>query len=306
MVDSPYLQNFLDFLLDIRNRIYDLIPDTPPTEPIVIETRDQDFQRPQTATPIGLGLLQTCRQVHAEFHSRIFARTFQFRNLDTLLALLARWPLARDHMRHVDLRLVSGPQGFDLHALLALSELPLDTLTIRCAEFQGRHVDWVRSLQMSYLLQTRGVRDVTFAPIHKMLDESLAIHDPLAKKLMVQLQRPATARSKLDPIALMPGYPAPGVSGCMPKPPHSWQRRSLADFRECEGDETQQHRMLDPLCKRHRGLMWCSCIGMASPWHFSSTKTDIFFQSAHKRPPRFLNFTSSTGASPVSTLYLRD
>jgi hypothetical protein len=141
MVDSPYLQNFLDFLLDIRNRIYDLIPDTPPTEPIVIETRDQDFQRPQTATPIGLGLLQTCRQVHAEFHSRIFARTFRFRNLDTLLALLARWPLARDHMRHVDLRLVSGPQGFDLHALLALSELPLDTLTIRCAEFQGRHVN---------------------------------------------------------------------------------------------------------------------------------------------------------------------
>jgi hypothetical protein len=57
--------------------------------------------------------------------------------------------------------------------------------------------------------------------MHDLLDGSLVISDPLARKLLIQLQRPAATRSRLDPIAIMLGYPATRVSGCMPQPPHS-------------------------------------------------------------------------------------
>jgi hypothetical protein len=117
---------------------------------------------------------------------------------------------------------------------------------------------------MGYLLQTHSVRTATIAPMHDMLDGSLTISGPLANKLPIQLQRPASTHPKLDRIAMMPEYPAPGVSGCMPQPPSSWERRSLTDVRELEGDETPEHIMLNPLCNRHRGLIWCHCIGMST------------------------------------------
>jgi hypothetical protein len=160
---------------------------------------------------------------------------------------------------------VSGPQGLDIFALHALSELSLDTLTIRSFAVQGRREDWVKSLQMGFLLQIRGARTATIAPMHDILDGSLVITDPLAKKLVIRLQRPAATHPKLDRIAIMPEYPAPGISGRMPQSPSSWERRSLTDFRELEGAESPEHVMLDPLSSRHRGLMWCYCIGMAYP-----------------------------------------
>jgi hypothetical protein len=49
--------------------------------------------------------------------------TFQFRNLDTLIALLARWSLARHFLRHVDVQLVSGPQDLNNYALHAWFDL---------------------------------------------------------------------------------------------------------------------------------------------------------------------------------------
>jgi hypothetical protein len=49
--------------------------------------------------------------------------TFQFRNLDTLIALLARWSLARHFLSHVDVQLVSGPHDLNNYALHAWFDL---------------------------------------------------------------------------------------------------------------------------------------------------------------------------------------
>jgi hypothetical protein len=198
--------------------------------------------------PLELVLLQSCRQVRDELNAALHSKIFQFNDLDTLLAFLAISTNARHLLRHVDVKLVSGPQGLGTYALSALSELYLQTLTIRCFAIQGSEEDWTKSFQIRLLMKTRGVDKVTFAPVQDSMIlylGTLTASDPLGQKLVTQLQRPAmTLRRDPSRLPIMPAYPRPGVSGCMPRPVYP-MRWSVTDFRGFNNFQTFQYTMPD-------------------------------------------------------------
>ena len=200
-----------------------------------------------------------CSQVYTEFKTVLFSTKFRFPNPDILLAFLAKSSQARKHIRHVDVDLISGPLALDLHALQALSELDLDTLTLRCDPVEGNEEDWLKSPKMAMLLRTRGVRKVTFAPVKSFCRlpgaEFLSASDPLGQKLITQLQRPAQPYRR-DPnrIPVMPDSSSIN--------PELW--KSFTDFRGLEEEELPDVLMMDPLCHRHQGLLWCNCISMSA------------------------------------------
>ncbi|CAD0111563.1 unnamed protein product, partial [Aureobasidium uvarum] len=130
---------FFSLSLDIRIKIYHQVLET--DDPIAIKTNNKNFYEPQARVKLNLGLMQASKQVHREFNQVLFARVFGFGNLDTLLSLLVQSGAVRRWLSHVDLQLEAGPYDLDLYALQALSEVPLQTLTLRIPATEGPEED---------------------------------------------------------------------------------------------------------------------------------------------------------------------
>lgn len=261
----------MNFPRDVRDCIYEYALEQPPTEPITIRLdKDKDFDKPRTTAKLGLSLMSTCKQVHDEVEAMIFSRVFKFSNLDIMLAFLVKSATARRYLRHVDVQLESGPFDLDYFALLALCQLNLHTLTLRCHAVEGNEQDWTKSIEMNVLLETRGVRRVTLAPVDQSNHPdvgSLTSSSELGKKLITLLQRPVrTPREDPDQEPVMPDV--------IEEPEYPCLGYSVTDFEDLEDEEPSDIMVLDPLCAPHEALWWCDCIGWSTPDNFFSHWTD--------------------------------
>jgi hypothetical protein len=201
--------------------------------------------------------MQVSKQVNEEFTEVLFSQKFYFHNPDLLLAFLAKSSEARRYLRHVDLRLVAGRQGLEMYGLQALSELFLDTLTLRCDPVRGNEEDWKKSPEMRMLLRTRGINKVTLAAVrdtyYPIATKWISANDLLGRIIITQLERPAPPFRR-DPWRI------PVMPDTIPEPEGFHLRKSLTNFRGLEEKEALEVLMLDPLCRRHEGLLWCHCI----------------------------------------------
>jgi hypothetical protein len=200
-----------------------------------------------------------------------------------LLGFLAISTNARHLLRHVDVTLVSGSEGLGTYAQNALSELNLQTLTIRCFPIKGSEGDWTKCFKLRLLMKTRGVKKVTLAAPESIMNPQirwLTASDPLGHKLVTQLLRPAiTPRRDLSRLPIMPDYPRPGVSGCMPRPvyPMRWSITDFRGFNSLRNFRNPWYLMPDPLCDEHKDAPSCQCIGSSTLIPFSPSRlADIF------------------------------
>lgn len=264
----------MDFPRDVRDRVYEYVLEQSLSEAIVIRLeKDKEFGKPRTTAKLGLSLKASCKQVHDEVEDMIFSRVFKFSNLDVLLAFLVKSATARQRLRHVDVQLESGPFDLDYFALLALSQLHLHTLTLRCHAVQGREEDWTRSIEINVLLQTRGVRRVTLGPVDQTDDpdvSSLTTSCELGHKLITLLQRPAYTPRE-DPCF------SPIMPDVIEEPEYPCLGYSVTDFEDLEDEEPSDIPLLDPICGRHKDSWWCDCIGSSTPDHQSFRLTDSCF-----------------------------
>ncbi|KAH0283279.1 hypothetical protein M436DRAFT_67757 [Aureobasidium namibiae CBS 147.97] len=257
--------NFMDFPPDVRNRVYEYALEQALSEPIIVRLdKDKNFDKPRAITKLNLNLMRASKQVHDEVEDMIFSRVFKFANLDIMLAFLVQSATARQQLRHVDIQLESGPFDLNFFALLALSNLNLHTLTLRCHAVQGPEEDWIKSLEMNVLLETRGVGRVTLAPVdplHHLDIGSLTGDSELGKKLITLLQRPAHT-SRRDPAL------APIMPDVIEQPSYPCLGYSVTDFEDLEDDEPSDLVILDPLCISQEALWWCDCIAnkLKSEW----------------------------------------
>ena len=248
----------MDFPRDVRIRVYEYALEQSPSEPITVRLdKDEHFDKPRINTKLNSNLMRASKQVHDEVEDMMFSRVFKFANLDILLAFLVKSATARQHLRHVDIQLESGPFDLDPFALMALANLNLHTLTLRCHAAQGPEEDWIKSLEMNILLQTRGVGRVTLAPVdplHHLDVGSLTSDSKLGKKLITLLQRPAVTPRR-DPKL------APTMPDVIEQPSYPCLGYSVTDFEGLEDEEPSNYLILDPLCIPHEALWWCDCIG---------------------------------------------
>ena len=248
----------MDFPRDVRNRVYEYALEQSPSEPITVRLdKDNNFDKPRINTKLNLPLMRASKQVHDEVEDMIFSRVFKFANLDILLAFLVKSASARQHLRHVDIQLESGPCDLDQFALMALANLNLHTLTLRCHAVEGAEEDWIKSLEMNVLLETRGVGRVTLAPVDPIHHEdigSLTSDCELGRKLIILLQRPALTPRR-DPAL------APTMPDVIEQPNYPCLGYSVTDFEYLEDLKPSNYLILDPLCIPHEALWWCDCIG---------------------------------------------